>query len=49
MNRELGVPGVGLEPGDHVCGFNFGDDERDSILLENPHHLTADELLAGHP
>lgn len=33
MARELGVPGVTLEPGDHVCGFYFGDAERDAILL----------------
>ncbi len=33
MVRELGVPGVTLERGDHVCGFYYGEDERDAILL----------------
>lgn len=31
--RELGISGVGLEAGDHVCGFYFGERERDAILL----------------
>jgi hypothetical protein len=31
--REFGLAGVELEPGDHVCGFYYGDDERDAILL----------------
>lgn len=33
MARELGVPGVALESGDHVCGFYFGEDERDALLV----------------
>jgi hypothetical protein len=33
MVRELGVPGVTLERGDHVCGFYYGEDERDALLL----------------
>jgi hypothetical protein len=30
---ESGLPGVALEPGDHICGFFFGVEERDSVLL----------------
>lgn len=29
----LGLPGVDLHPGDHVCAFYRGRDERDKILL----------------
>lgn len=28
-----GLPGVTMEPGDHVCGFYRGDEERDAVLL----------------
>lgn len=31
--RQMGVSGVDLEAGDHVCGFYFGERERDAILL----------------
>jgi hypothetical protein len=30
---EIGLPGVRLEPGDHVCAFYFGTDERDNVLI----------------
>lgn len=30
---EFGVPGVALEPGDHVCALYLGESERDEILL----------------
>jgi hypothetical protein len=33
MPRELGPTGVTLAAGDHVCGFYYGDQERDAILL----------------
>lgn len=33
MIGEASVPGVVLERGDHVCGFYYGEDERDAILL----------------
>jgi len=29
----IGVPGVRLDPGDHVCAFYFGTDERDKVLI----------------
>ena len=29
----MGVPGVHLDPGDHVCAFYFGTDERDKVLV----------------
>lgn len=29
---ELGIPGLSLEVGDHVCAFYRGPDERDAIL-----------------
>ena len=30
---ELGIPGVRLTPGDHVCAFYRGLQERDEILI----------------
>ena len=30
---EMGVPGMRLDPGDHVCAFYFGTDERDKVLI----------------
>ena len=30
---ELGIPGVRLTPGDHVCAFYRGREERDEILI----------------
>jgi hypothetical protein len=30
---ELGIPGVVLAPGDHICGFYIGLRERDEVLL----------------
>jgi len=30
---EFGLPGLGLQPGDHFCGFFFGRQERDELLL----------------
>ena len=29
----MGVPGVHLDPGDHVCAFYFGTEERDKVLI----------------
>ena len=29
----MGVAGVRLDPGDHVCAFYFGTDERDKVLI----------------
>jgi len=29
----MGVPGVHLNAGDHVCAFYFGTDERDKVLI----------------
>ncbi len=29
----MGVPGVHLDAGDHVCAFYFGTDERDKVLI----------------
>lgn len=37
--RELGIPGVALSAGDHVCGFYYGEQERDALLL--PYLLTG--------
>lgn len=31
--RELGVPGLAPTAGDHVCGFYYGEQERDALLL----------------
>ena len=30
---EFGLPGVTVQPGDHICGFFFGVEERDTVLL----------------
>jgi hypothetical protein len=30
---DFGIPGVEVNPGDHICGFFFGVAERDEILL----------------
>jgi hypothetical protein len=30
---ELGIPGIGMAPGDHICGFYVGLKERDEVLL----------------
>jgi hypothetical protein len=30
---EYGIPGLGVGPGDHVCAFYFGVEERDQVLL----------------
>ncbi|MGH3802190.1 MAG: hypothetical protein ACRDTD_19050, partial [Pseudonocardiaceae bacterium] len=32
MIRALGVGGVAMESGDHVCGFYYGETERDELL-----------------
>jgi hypothetical protein len=33
MDSAFGIPGASLEPGDHICAFFFGLEERDEILL----------------
>ncbi|MFN8194814.1 MAG: MEDS domain-containing protein [Nocardioidaceae bacterium] len=33
MPDLLQLPGVTLERGDHVCGFYYGDEERDALLM----------------
>jgi hypothetical protein len=33
IDTEFGIPGASLEPGDHICAFFFGLEERDEILL----------------
>jgi hypothetical protein len=33
MSRTPGVQGATVAPGDHVCGFYYGEPERDEILL----------------
>lgn len=43
MSREPDVPGIALRPGDHLCGFYYGEAERDAVLL--PFLRTG--LLAG--
>jgi hypothetical protein len=30
---DLGLPGVTVNPGDHICAFFFGVEERDAVLL----------------
>jgi hypothetical protein len=30
---EFGLPGLGLAPGDHLCAFYMGQEERDEFLL----------------
>jgi hypothetical protein len=32
-SHDLGVPGVAVAPGDHLCAFYLGDRERDELLL----------------
>jgi hypothetical protein len=32
-SRSLGMPGVHVEPGDHLCGLYMGQQERDDVLL----------------
>jgi hypothetical protein len=43
VSMELGTPGVTLTQGEHVCGFYYGEDERDAILLP----FLRNGLLAG--
>jgi hypothetical protein len=31
--RDFGLPGVDLEPGDHICALYLGQQERDDIVL----------------
>jgi hypothetical protein len=33
MTDPLQLPGLTLEPGDHVCGFYYGEAERDALLM----------------
>jgi hypothetical protein len=33
MTVGLDFPGVSLAPGDHLCGFYYGEDERDALLF----------------
>ena len=33
MSVALALPGITLGPGDHVCGFYYGEEERDAMLL----------------
>jgi hypothetical protein len=33
MTVELGIPGVSVDPGSHICAFYSGDSERDEILI----------------
>jgi hypothetical protein len=30
---DFGLPGVAVNPGDHICGFFFGVEERDEVLF----------------
>jgi hypothetical protein len=32
-NVDFGLPGITVRPGDHICAFFFGVEERDAILL----------------
>ena len=34
MTDPLQLPGLTLEPGDHVCGFYYGEAERDDVLAD---------------
>jgi hypothetical protein len=33
VSVALTLPGITLGPGDHVCGFYYGEEERDAMLL----------------
>jgi hypothetical protein len=33
LSREFGLPGVEMEPGDHICAMYLGQQERDEIVL----------------
>lgn len=33
MTTDVSAAGVGLVEGDHVCGFYYGEEERDALLL----------------
>jgi hypothetical protein len=39
----MGVPGVTISPGDHICAFYRGSDQRDEVLLP----YLREALLAG--
>ncbi len=39
----MGVPGVTISPGDHICAFYRGSDQRDEVLLP----FLREALLAG--
>ena len=32
-SHSLGMPGVSVEPGDHLCAFYMGQQERDDVVL----------------
>ncbi|MGZ6896273.1 MAG: MEDS domain-containing protein, partial [Acidimicrobiia bacterium] len=33
MTIQIGIPGFEVEPGDHICAFYLGKQERDDVLL----------------
>jgi len=33
MTVDVGIPGLSVDPGSHVCAFYSGDSERDEILI----------------
>jgi len=33
MTVDLGIPGVSVDPGSHICAFYAGDSERDEVLV----------------
>ena len=39
----ISAPSLSLRPGDHLCGFYYGDEERDAMLLP----VLRDGLIAG--
>ena len=32
-SRQFGLPGLAMQPGDHICALYFGQVDRDRILL----------------
>ena len=33
QSLDIGLPGLGVRPGDHICALYFGPAERDEILM----------------
>jgi hypothetical protein len=49
ISRSLGMPGVHVGPGDHLCGLYMGHPKVffGGLVFENPHYLSPDEYRSS--